>query len=1148
MPAKSANRSSSSQDQPIRILHLSDFHLSEKRKWDSDPVLTKLAATIHKITSDGLKPDLVAITGDIAAKGKPQDYEEAYRWINEGLCAALGPRFPRKNILIVPGNHDVDRGSVDFVAKATQDALLKGKDQAPIADLLGDPANRAVLLKRHDAYLEFANRFPGTNRDVPWWSDNRQVHGQQIHFAGFCSSWMSCSDDDQGKLLIGRWQVNSLLGNTKNASWTVALVHHPWPFLARFDSLEVEADLLRDCDLTLCGHLHQQRVRHIQDPDNAYLELTAGAGYKGSEYPNAFHLVELYPDRRIGVHFWVWHKKQWKPDRNAYLSAPDAVAEFSLEPRAVSASASASAACSADTTAYLRCLSERTSHIEIRGLLIGSGRAPRFPIDELYIPLTTTGHYPDRTEPKRTKEELPDFDARGTLRTELHEALSNRCLVIVGDPGSGKTTFLRLIAHLLCRTHLGEDIQTLQQRLGISDRPLPMLIPLADLDDHIRKSHGRNRGPVARDAPAWLHHYLATAAEENHSGLTEGFFQSQLDNGTALILLDGLDEAPTRENRESLSALVKNAATAFPGCRFVLTSRPAAYRDDVVLPGFAQAQIDALEDESIELFLTRWCEALFTDSPGEVRRHLDELLTDLRARPEIRRLARNPVMLTALAVVHWNEKRIPEQRADLYESIIWWLARARKREQDRPSTDRCVLLHQELALAMQEDPDGRQVQIDRFDAAEAIADAWEGDRQAAEAFLRDEELDSGILVGRGDQVRFWHLTFQEYLAARALADDDDRRADLFRHPKLYQPEWRETVLLLAGVLRHQGTRRVNAMFSSVLDHLGNSASLAEQAHCFGLLGAAVQDLSPLNYRPDDPRYQQIADAVLGIFDPERSRSVDINVAIEAAEALGQTGDPRFADRTRQDNWIEIPPGEFWMGCQKEDPSRPNHDPSANDNESPVHRVYLNAYRIGKYPVTVGEYQRFVDHGGYEDQQYWQAGGFGDEQEPGRWEGQLQYPNRPVADVSWYEASAYAAWSGARLPTEAEWERAARGTEGRRYPWGDEEPDASLLNYESNVGRATPVGIYPHGATPDGTLDMAGNVLEWCQGRFSDRYTNDDVRNPTEPDEATVRVIRGGCWDVSAQGCRAAYRNWLQPVFRSYFLGFRVAAVPRNHVE
>ncbi len=322
-------------------------------------------------------------------------------------------------------------------------------------------------------------------------------------------------------------------------------------------------------------------------------------------------------------------------------------------------------------------------------------------------------------------------------------------------------------------------------------------------------------------------------------------------------------------------------------------------------------------------------------------------------------------MLTALAVVHWNEKRLPEQRADLYESIIKWLAQSRDRE-NRPGRvmpERCVGLLQNLALAMQDHPEGRQVQVRRRWAAEQIAGAFreQDDPQeriaAAERFLADEELDSGIVVARGDDdVRFWHLTFQEYLAARALAgcEDEVRRERLLDTDKVYQAEWREVFLLLAGVLHHHGMDRVDQMIRVLIDRLENGTGsdqddrsqshfrLAQQARCVGLLGGAVRDLAPLKYRPGEPRYEQMLEQVLGIFDAEKSRGVPIQDAIAAADALGQAGDPRFA-RSEADNlWVTIPAGEFWMGAQKTDPQGHNYDPEEWGDESPCIACTLTA--------------------------------------------------------------------------------------------------------------------------------------------------------------------------------------------------------------
>ena len=386
-------------------------------------------------------------------------------------------------------------------------------------------------------------------------------------------------------------------------------------------------------------------------------------------------------------------------------------------------------------------------------------------------------------------------------------------------------------------------------------------------------------------------------------------------------------------------------------------------------------------------------------------------------------------------------------------------------------------------------------------------------------------MDSGIIVSRGAEVRFWHLTFQEYLAARAVAglSEADQLTLLFEEDRLYRPEWREVLLLLAGTLHvKQGRAKVDGLVRAVLGRMGERPSLARKAQCSGLLGAMLADLRALAYQPPDGRYQEVLNDVLGIFDARQAERIDILVRLEAAEALGQAGDPRL----REANWVTIPARSFLMGAQKNYPDKPNYDPDAREHEGPVREVRLEAFQMGRYPVTVEEYRRFLEDDGYTNERFWKNGGFRTWTQPDQWEEQLLHPNRPVVYVSWYEAAAYCAWAGVRLPAEAEWECAALSGRGAvRYPWGNEEPSGLSVNYVF-----TPVGLYPERATPDGIQDMAGNCCEWVGDWYSESY-----EKPAEH-----RVIRGGGWYLDARYLRVSVRGGYEAVDRHGDLGFRCA--------
>jgi len=260
----------------------------------------------------------------------------------------------------------------------------------------------------------------------------------------------------------------------------------------------------------------------------------------------------------------------------------------------------------------------------------------------------------------------------------------------------------------------------------------------------------------------------------------------------------------------------------------------------------------------------------------------------------------------------------------------------------------------------------------------------------------------------------------------------------------------------------------------------------------------------------------------------------------------------------------VPAGPFLMGtspeqiawlAQRDDSAKTWQEKGRFDRECPQHLVSLKEFYITRYPVTVGQYRPFVDGAGYQDRAYWTATGWAWRQSEKRenpafwtdavWSAQ---DDLPVIGVSWYEAVAYCRWlSGLtgrhyRLPTEAEWEKAARGTDGRLYPWGDEFlPDLGNTR-GSRRGRTVSVTAYAAGSeSPYGCTDMAGNVSQWTLSQYRPYpYSAQDGRE--EAAGATLRVIRGGSWYKPALRARAAARGMNDPFFADTDVGFRPVCV------
>jgi iron(II)-dependent oxidoreductase len=330
---------------------------------------------------------------------------------------------------------------------------------------------------------------------------------------------------------------------------------------------------------------------------------------------------------------------------------------------------------------------------------------------------------------------------------------------------------------------------------------------------------------------------------------------------------------------------------------------------------------------------------------------------------------------------------------------------------------------------------------------------------------------------------------------------------------------------------------------------------AARAYCRTVRSAALDALDRLpTDRDDDPAFvfglvisheNQHDETMLQALNLRSGPSL-----LYAASAL-PAGRPALAGTS-----VLVPGGPFVLGVDAAD------EPFSLDNERPAHVVYVPAFRIGRVPVTNAEWQHFIDDGGYTRQRWWsprswehrcQAGLTG----PLFWNsdgtrtrfGRIEEipADEPVQHVSYFEAQAYAAWAGARLPTEMEWEKACawdpRTGARRRYPWGAAQPTAERANLGGDALRPAPVGAYPAGASAYGVEQLLGDVWEWTTSplRPWPGFTPMIYERYSQPFfDGDYRVLRGGSWAVAGSILRPSFRNWDHPIRRQIFSGVRLA--------
>jgi len=840
---------------------------------------------------------------------------------------------------------------------------------------------------------------------------------------------------------------------------------------------------------------------------------------------------------------------------------------------------------------YLRHVVEANRRLRLQGIRSASGLVS-IDLEQIYVTLTATERRTVAAEEAWVEEmahlapgeaermsRLGADRSRETVaqvKVKVQEALAaHPRLVVLGDPGSGKTTLLRYLALTYARDLLGET-GLVARRLQLQERCLPILLPLRDLARYLQAHHP----DPSTDGPKLLLDYLRIYFANQDIALPDHFFAGRLRANKCIVLLDGVDEVADLATRHRVARIIEGFTIAYPGNRYVVTSRVYGYTGSARLgEGYSVTTVRDFTQADIERFVTHWNHAVEVAlaggendyALGEARRQSEALLKAIRGNERVRELAVNPLLLTVVALVQRYRAQLPERRTELYEEAIEVLlgkwdeakgleARAVLAGRELDAGDRRGLL-EPVALWMMEQQ-VRDIEADELrrqlgQRFFGMCGDWRQASKAVDEFLHLINERSGLLAERGQGIYgFSHLTFQEHLAARAVADRSDYVP--YTLGRLGDGWWREAILLEAGYLSTQGKQRVTALIQAIVEHKEEP----EPYYNLVLAAEALRDVGPARVEGDlwgavqrrlrreferPLRQSAVMKGVWRVLGRKPTQSDAIRRRAAAAEALariesgGPGTQPAFWRLPHGEPvWVEVPAGEFWMGSEK-----------GPEREKPVHRVHLERFQIARVPVTNAQYHLFVEATRHKPPSHWE-----DEKVPRGLE------SHPVTNVSWHDAVAYCRWLSEvtgkpiTLPSEAQWEKAARGDRDRReYPWGDEWDETRCNTKELGLGGTTPVGIFPEGVSPCGCLDMAGNVWEWtvslwghwtgekAEFQFGYPYDPADGRENLEAGDDMLRVVRGGAFGSERGSARCACRRGGPPLLDWFYGGFRVVVFP-----
>lgn len=738
---------------------------------------------------------------------------------------------------------------------------------------------------------------------------------------------------------------------------------------------------------------------------------------------------------------------------------------------------------------------------------------------------------------------------------------SNTRLMILGDPGSGKSVFLKHLTLVLASSSINQK----------NDFKIPILISLRKLSLIINQFKGDLANKI-------IESIIFIVNEEVTSEKWRGFIYELLNNSKLLLLFDGLDEIPLQNNSQYQSRLniiqcIADFSQKYRNIPIVMTCRTRAFDENISkILGFNVKTIQSFTLGQTKKFLSLWYREMINKSfidKNESVRLINILINAINNNDKLRDISTSPLMLTIMAQIVYNDGDLPRDRPLLYERMMVLLLDQWDfvRNGENLSTYINVLdwdsknhrfIIDEIAYKIHGNNQGDK-EISRISKANLRNDMieyftamnFEEPWNIASKFINYIEQRSGLIIPEdNDSYAFAHQTFQEHCAGRYLVNRKDCLDIILRLRN--DDRWYEPILLGIGLIQEEKPWLLYAILNNLIDRYEyKSQDLKREDIWFNDLILATEIGNDRNWHKLETQGVSIHSILRSIKQglneilQSNSKTFSISKRIKSAYLLGSIGDNRFPITKEQ--WSNQP---LNIKLIKDD----NYYWRYVMTNTMSNQTYINHFWVGKFPITVAQYNVFIEESGYTNQKWWTKSGWNWIQNMGRKKNSFfddpryNAPNQPVVGVSWYEATAFCAWlnSCIRLPKgyrirllyDNEWTSMAtiQQKQGLSYfsyiPWNHEKMDLDHAIYSSvqtihQLSAPVPVGCAPLGKSIVGALDILGNVWELTQYSHLGHKLEDLSDEHFATDDVYIG-IRGGSWKNSLSSLQYPSRNQIHP--------------------